>query len=185
MNQHPDLPLNELDKRHPGLTAAVAITYCEAAAICLQRHHSAPTYISINHTKELVATAKWVEPDDSSRRAWANEIDATEAGAYGMALAAVEVADGLVANARAETRTGADYYLGPVGTDFEDLENKYRFEVSGISLADETKIKARLQRKVAQAIAGRSNLPAIAAIVGFSTKTVLMEDVARDFDDLA
>ena len=39
--------------------------------------------------------------------------------------------------------------------------------------------------QVAQAKAGRSNLPAIAAVVGFSNKTVLMEDVGRNLDDLA
>jgi hypothetical protein len=185
VSPHPELPLNELEKRHPGLTAAIASTYSEAAAICLQRHHSAPAEVNIKHTEELIATAHWVEPDDSSRRAWTNEIDATEAGAYGMALAAVEISDGLVAYARAETRTGADYYLGQAGFDLDDLENSHRFEVSGISLADETKINARLRRKVAQAKAGRSNLPAIAAVVGFSSKTVLIEDVGRDLDDLA
>lgn len=96
-----------------------------------------------------------------------------------MALAAVEVSDGLVAYARAETRTGADYYLGEAGADLDDLENSHRLEVSGISLADEAKIQARLRRKVAQAKAGSSNLPAIAAVVGFSTKTVLMADVGE------
>jgi hypothetical protein len=185
MSPHPELPLNDLDQRHPGLTAAIASIYSEAAAICLQRHHSAPADINIKHTEELIATAKWEEPDDSSCRAWANEIDATEAGAYGVALAAVEVTDGLVAYARAETRTGADYYLGQAGFGLDDLENSHRFEVSGISIADEAKISARLRRKVAQAKAGRSNLPAIAAVVGFSNKTVLMEDVGRNLDDLA
>jgi hypothetical protein len=177
VSPHQELPLNELEKRHPGVTAAIASTFCEAAAICLQRHHSAPADINIKHNDELVATAKWEEPDESSLRAWANEIDATEAGAYGLALAAVEVSDGFVAYARAETRTGADYYLGQAGADLDDLENSHRLEVSGISLADEAKINARLRRKVAQAKAGSSNLPAIAAVVGFSNKTVLMEDV--------
>jgi hypothetical protein len=185
MTSMPDLPLNEMERRHPGLTQSIASTYCEAAAICLQRHHGSPVEISINHARELLATAMWIKPDECSIRAWANEVDATEAGAYGMALAAVEVADGLVAYARAETRTGADYYLGKAGLALDDLENSHRFEVSGISFADKTKIKARLQRKVAQATAGRSNLPAIAAVVGFSTKIVIMEDVGRDLDDLA
>ena len=177
MIQNPELPLNELDKRHPGVTAAIASTYLEAAAVCLQRHHSNPIDINIKHINELVATAKWDQPDETSIRAWANEIDATEAGAYGVALAAVEVCDGLVAYARAETRTGADYYLGQAGTDLSDLECSHRFEVSGISLADEAKINTRLRRKIAQVKAGSSNLPAIAAVVGFSTKTVLMEAV--------
>ena len=179
VSPHQELPLKELEKRHPGVTAAIASTFCEDAAICLQRHHSTPADINIRHNEELIATAKWEEPDESSLRAWANEIDTTEAGAYGLALAAVEVSDGLVAYARAETRTGADYYLGQAGADLDDLENSHRLEVSGISLADDAKINARLRRKVAQAKAGSSNLPAIAAVVGFSSKTVLMEDVGE------
>ena len=174
-----ELPLHELEKRHLGVTAAIASTFCEAAAICLQRHHSAPADISIKHNHELIATANWEEPNEPTLRAWANEIDTTEAGAYGLALAAVEVSDGLVAYARAETRTGADYYLGEAGADLDDLENSHRLEVSGISLADEAKINKRLRRKVAQAKAGSSNLPAIAAVVGFSNKTVLMADVGE------
>jgi hypothetical protein len=179
VSPHQELPLHELEKRHPGVTAAIASTFSEAAAICLQRHHSAPADISIRHNHELIATANWAEPDEPTLRAWANEIDTTEAGACGLALAAVEVSDGLVAYARAETRTGADYYLGEAGADLDDLENSHRLEVSGISLADVAKIQARLRRKVAQAKAGSSNLPAIAAVVGFSTKTVLMADVGE------
>jgi hypothetical protein len=46
--------------------------------------------------------------------AWANTTDTTETGAYGIAIAAVEVTDGLVTVARAETRTGADYAIAVV-----------------------------------------------------------------------
>jgi len=116
-------------------------------------------------------------PDDTILRAWANEIDATEAGAYGIALASIEISDGLVAYARAETLTGVDYYLGPADNTLLDLENSHRLEVSGISTDNESKMIARLQRKIDQAKAGNSNLPAIAAIVGFLSKSVLMEDL--------
>ena len=173
VTENPDLQLSELEKRHPGVTTAIASTYSEAAAVCLQRHHSTPTNIHVKHNVELFATAQWQEPDETALRSWANEIDATEAGAYGVALAAVEVVDGLVAYARAETKTGADYYLGPAGSEITDLESSHRFEVSGISLADDTKINTRLRRKVAQAKSGNSNLPAIAAVVAFSSKKVL------------
>ena len=37
-------------------------------------------------------------------------------------LAAVELVDGLVAIGRADTGTGAGYYMAPKGTTLEDLE---------------------------------------------------------------
>jgi hypothetical protein len=172
-----ELPIKELEKRHPGISVGLAASYCEAATICLHRYHESPADINIKHNSELIVTTSWDLPDDTALRAWANEIDATEAGAYGMALASVEISDGLVAYARAETRTGVDYYLGPADNTLMDLENSHRLEVSGISTDNESKMSARLQRKIAQAKAGNSNLPAIAAIVGFLSKTVLMGDL--------
>ena len=70
-------------------------------------------------------------PDVRTLNAHANEIDATEAGAYGVSLAAVEAISGLVAVRRAETLTGADWYIAPQGTDADDLESCIRLEVSG------------------------------------------------------
>lgn len=71
-------------------------------------------------------------PTDLVMKAWANHIDTTEAGAYGVSLAAVEVKSQLVAVRRAETLTGADWYVAPIGSDPDDLENCYRLEISGI-----------------------------------------------------
>jgi hypothetical protein len=106
-------------------------------------------------------------PDARVRNAHANEIDATETGAYGVSLAAVEEVAGLVAIGRAETLTGADWYVAPNGAEIEDLENCIRLEVSGISAGASADIKRRLREKIAQAARGESNLPAIAAVVGF------------------
>ena len=50
-------------------------------------------------------------PDSRTKSAWANDIDATEAGAYCVCLAAVEAVEQLVAVRRAETLTGADWFV--------------------------------------------------------------------------
>lgn len=138
------LPLDELHLRHPGLTPPLAASYSEGAAICLQRHHEHPPKDfkiehETDHQRSLIATAMWTKPDERCFRAWANEDDATRDGAYGMALAAVEVADGLVAHRRAETLSGGDWYLVPSGSGHDDLENSILFEVSGISISDDAK----------------------------------------------
>ena len=134
----------------------------------------------MEHGEErLAAIAEWAAADERVKNAWANEIDATEAGAYGLALAGVELVKGLVAVRRAQTRTGADYYLGAAGAIPEDLEGCYRLEISGIDRGTASAIKARLRQKVEQAEKGESNLPAIAAVVEFSTVHIVSADVEQ------
>lgn len=123
---------------------------------------------------------EWEAPDDAIVGAWANEIDATEAGAYCCAIAGLECARGLFAVRRAETGTGADYYVGEPGSGEDDLEDCLRLEVSGLSAGTDAAVQYRLTAKVEQARAGNSALPAIAAVVGFARRVVAMEDVGDD-----
>jgi hypothetical protein len=171
------LKLRDLDQRHPGVSPGVSASYSEAASVCFGRHHVPPVSLSIERPALIQVSADWTPPDDGLRRAWANETDTTEAGAYCVALAAVENTDGLVAIARAETRTGVDYYLGRQGDPPNDLEKSHRLEVSGINTGGPSLVKTRLRQKIDQAAAGRSSLPAIAAIVGFASRQVAIADV--------
>lgn len=181
MNPSVDLPLQELSDRHPGLTKAIGDSYTEAAAVCLSRHHVSPAMLDMQGMEvRAICSVGWSEPDSRTLRAWANETDATEAGAYGVSLAAVEVGQGLVAIARAETRTGADYYVAPHGHSPDDLEHCFRLEVSGTDAGDEGVIRSRLHSKVAQARRGVSNLPALAAVVGFKAKSIAIAAVAPE-----
>jgi hypothetical protein len=77
---------------------------------------------------------------------------------------------------RADRLTGADYYIAPIGEDMEDLENWFRLEVSGTSL-DKSIVKNRLKQKVEQTKQGNSNIPAIAAVVGFRAQLILLQTV--------
>lgn len=98
-------------------------------------------------------------------------------GAYGVSLAVVEVEKGLVAIARAETLTGADYYVGPIEWNGGDLEDSFRLEVSGTDVGNFGTIAQRLRGKIDQAAKGHSDLPAIAAVVGFKELIVAIADV--------
>ena len=172
------LVLQNLSERHPGLTPEVANFYCQAASVCLSRHHSPPSEVAISWGEtESVRGVDWAVPDPRTIRAWANDIDATEMGAYGVSLAVVVAERGLVAIARAETLTGADYYVGRAGWDDSDLEGSFRLEVSGTDLGSIAIITQRLKGKVDQATKGRSDLPAIAAVVGFKERIVAIADV--------
>jgi len=162
------LPFHNLSQRHPGLTQAIGDSYTEAARVYLDRHHVSPVEISIQaEAANRETIAEWQPTNDRERGAWANEIDTTEAGAYGIALAACEVIEGMVAVRRADTQTGADYYIAPPNAQIEDLETWLRLEVSGVDRGDQSTLQYRLTQKVRQVADGRGNLPALAAVVGF------------------
>lgn len=176
-NNPPLLPLQNMAERHQALTPSIAGSYLEAARVCLDRHHSSPKeFILENDRIESVANVEWQVTDDRIQAAWANVDDATRDGAYAIAIAATELLRGLVAVHRAETRTGADYYIAPMGEELEDLEHWWRLEVSGTHL-DKSEVKRRLREKLEQARKGNSNLPALAAVVGFRVQLILLQTV--------
>lgn len=174
------LPLDDLAARHPGLTEAVANSYLEAARICLDRHHNSPAEFRLtDESIESITQVDWTLTDDREKRAWANTDDATRDGAYAVALASTELSRNLVAISRAETKTGADYYVAPPDADVEDMESWLRLEVSGTDL-DEKQVGYRLNQKVTQASKGNSNLPALAAVVGFRASVISLRSVEKE-----
>ena len=177
MDEHlPDLR-SIRDPRHPGITGAVCEAFTEAAEVCLSRHHTGPETIfeveCCGGGGARVLT--WQGPSEAAQRAWNNDDDATRDGAYIVSVAAVEHEMGLVALRRAETRTGADYYLAPAkGDGFEDA---FRLEVSGVDHGDASEVRRRLKKKERQAAEGDSPLPAFASVVGFLEKMILVSVV--------
>lgn len=148
-NAQQKLQLDLLHERHVGLTVPLSGTFTEAASVCLSRHHESPVEMRVacnagSNTRFL----EFSKPDERTKHAWANDIDTTESGAYGVSLAAVEAEEGLVAVRRAETQTGADWYVAPIGTDPEDLEDCYRLEVSGVDAGNQSTITTRLNQKI-------------------------------------
>ena len=164
-----------MEQRHFGLTKAIADSHTEAASVCMDRHHKSPAEFHLDNSGERsITVVEWQAPDTRIRQAWANETDTTEAGAYACILAAVELSNNLVAVRRAETQTGADYYVALKGSVPTDLEECWRLEVSGVDRGPEGTIMQRLRSKLEQAERGNSNLPAIAGVVGFNACLILL-----------
>lgn len=175
----PKLRLESLHERHIGLTPSLAGTFFEAASVCLDRHHTSPVEVEIaRNGGTTTRLADFQKPDARVLNAWANDIDTTENGAYGVCLAVVEVEEQLVAVRRAEKLTGADWYVAPIGTQPGDLEHCLRLEVSGVDSGDRSTVAARLRQKVDQARRGASNLPAIASVVGFKQRAVAIQKMS-------
>jgi hypothetical protein len=176
-NNPPLLPLQNMADRHQALTPSLAGSYLEAARVCLDRHHASPKeFILENDRVQSIAKVEWEITDRRVQAAWANADDATRDGAYAFAIAATELLKGMVAIRRAETRTGADYYIALSDQDLEDLENCFRLEVSGTH-SDKSEVKRRLRIKLDQARQGNSNLPALAAVIGFRVQLILLQTV--------
>ncbi len=173
----PLLPLKDMADRHQALTPSLAGSYLEAARVCLDRHHVSPKEFTLENDRvESIARVEWEVTDGRVQAAWANADDATRDGAYAFAIAATELLRGMVAVRRAETRTGADYYVALSGQDLEDLEKCFRLEVSGTH-SDKSEVKRRLRIKLEQARQGNSNLPALAAVIGFRVQLILLQTV--------
>jgi hypothetical protein len=172
------LPIDSMHERHVGLTRQVAESYCQAACVCLDRHHSPPVAFQLSDGRlESTAEVAWEKTTPQIRGAWANATDTTEAAAYACALAATELLRGFVAVRRAEISTGSDYYVGPPGTGIDDLENCWRIEISGVDVGNSSVLHGRLRAKVSQAQNGISNLPALAGIVGFQALQIMLAEV--------
>jgi len=167
----------DLHERHFGVTEAIAKSYEEAASVCLHRHHLSPqSFRIVDATNERRALAHWVVPDERTKGAWANRDDATEAGAYGLALATAELTRGLVAVRRAEILSGADYYLGAPGATPHSLKALFRLEISGVDGGDPVRLFTRLRQKIRQLARGKDKLPGIAVTVGFKTLRILLAE---------
>jgi hypothetical protein len=176
-NNLPLLPLQNMADRHQALTPSLAGSYLEAARVCLDRHHVSPKEFTLENDRvESIARVEWEVTDSRVQAAWANADDATRDGAYAVAIAATELLRGMVAVHRAETKTGADYYIAPISEELEDLENWWRLEVSGTH-SDKSAVKRRLLIKLEQARQGKSKLPALAAVVGFRVQLILLQTV--------
>lgn len=174
----PLVPLRDLSARHYGLIESIADAYVAAARVCLDRHHASPVRVTIGKAKTNTdAEIQWERADDRMRGALNNEIDTTEDGAYACVIAAVELSEGLYAVRRAETGTGADYYVAPAGKGVEDLEDCWRLEISGTDRGTKTAVERLLRRKVQQTRDGSSNLPALAGVIGFEVLSILIEYV--------
>lgn len=177
-SQKPRLLVEGLHERHTGLTASLGGVFFEAACVCFSRHHDSPIDVEVRRKDgNSVCELAFRVPGERERAAHANTIDATEQGAYGVSLAVVEEVESLVAVRRAETLTGADWYVGPAGAPAEDLESCYRLEVSGVDAGSLSAIETRLSQKAKQTRDGKSNLPAIASVVGFKQRVVAIQKV--------
>ena len=174
------VPVKDLDHDHPGVTPAVSQALCEAAAVCLARHHQPPKDFSVTMpTDSGRMRFSWDPPDQRAQSAHAYKHDATKDGAYAISLICVQHRMELVAVGEAEAGSGADWYVAPpnAGLDESGAPNLddpgvRRLEVSGQDLGTPG---YRVGVKKEQLRQGDSAIPGIASVVAFERAIVRIE----------
>ena len=158
-----------------GLSAAVGASLAQAAAVCLQsRGHVQGVLLVVSGAVTATLPMIWKPADDQARRSWANEIDATEDGAAGIAIVLARHALGYVVTSRSRHGTGFDYWLGRDVRN-QPLHDEIRLEVSGIRKGGSTTVARRLRQKLSQMKAGGVTAPGYAIVVEFGHPRVRVE----------
>jgi hypothetical protein len=182
----PILDIYSLYFRHPGMAKEIADNLAVNAAVCMERHSRSPRTWSVRADQDhpIDYVTSWEMPTPAQVRACANQDDATRDGAYGLALAAIDVHLGYVALRRAEGRTGVDFYVIPAGTEVSpspdlDIERDdlVGFEVSGISDDTDSMLRTRVNRKIEQVRSGKLPFQSIVGVVGFRSARIVFRRV--------
>lgn len=167
-----DVSIDDLHLVHPGISPGVAAALAEAARVCLDRHHEPPVEMDIEDDQgSETVSMTWTPADDRTHGAWANELDATRDGAYACTSAGLKQRTGLLTVRRAESETGADYFVAPAET-ATDRTTWIRLEVSGVNHGNRAVIARRLREKLSQLRKASASSPGIAGVVGFRERVI-------------
>ena len=150
-----------------GLSAEVGASLAQAAAVCLQSQgHPQGVLLAVGGVVTASLPMIWRHANDQARRSWANEIDATEHGAVGIAILLARHELGYIVTNQSRLGTGFDYWLDR-DAKTQPLHDAIRLEVSGIRNGTSTKVATRLRQKLSQMNAGGVAAPGYAVVVEF------------------
>lgn len=142
--------LAELCDGMPGLTKASGTMLAESAAVCLESQaHQPGVQLIMTGLKSDLLSLEWLAVDDQQRRCYRDMQEATERGAYGVAILVVRELTGRVVVERSKKGPGFDYWLGDKDDDLLFL-GKARLEVSGILSGTAAQIAGRVKQKKEQ-----------------------------------
>jgi hypothetical protein len=156
-----------------GISSAYGSFLAEAASHCLHYNdHENPVLLRLTGDVCTPRTLKWLDLNEGDKSTWADLQEATEYGAYGVAIIVVLPLTRTARVERSAKGTGIDYWVGDRRDGQEMFQRTARLEVSGILTGDETKIEARLNQKLAQTQRSDTagvGMPAYVVIVEFGS----------------
>ena len=174
--------LTRLAQATPAFDKATCESYAAAAAVAVNFNgHIAPYHLLVRTLldgKESQDTFPLILPPivPEMKNAWADLSDASEHGAYALALLLAPQVTGHKVLQRSSKGTGFDYWLGD--TAVLPFDNKARLEVSGMTTGTLAQVQARIKQKKTQT--GRtkqSGLPGYVAVTEFGAPQTHIETV--------
>ena len=150
-----------------GLSSEVGASLAQAAAVCLQSQgHAQGVLLVVRGVVAASLPVTWKPADNQAQRSWANEIDATENGAVGIAIVLARRVLGYVVLSQSRHGTGFDYWLER-DSSTQPFEDPISLEVSGIRRGTTARVATRLRQKLSQMKAGSVAAPGYAIVVEF------------------
>lgn len=170
---HLPLPAN-LHLRHPAMSAGLSECMDEAARVCFEERDAGPIELLVESGDSRLPTVMQLAPaDERMRRAWADRSTAAELAARGLALAAIEASEGLVAIYHTEMCSGADYMLGEAGETPKSLEDTIRLDISSVNHGGADAVESRLQRRMQQLAQHSRTRDSMACGVDFQSRRIV------------
>jgi hypothetical protein len=159
----------------PGLSSVYGAQLAQAAAVCLEnREHRSGATLQLAGVSAAQFLMEWPPVDDQARRSNNDLQEATERGAYGIAILIVCDLTGMVVVERSAKGLGFDYWLGDKDDD-ELFSGKTRLEVSGILSGPRSQAQARVRQKREQMKPSDRLAPGYVAVVEFGTPVAWVE----------
>lgn len=161
----------------PGLSGAYGTQLAQAAAVCLEnREHKSGVTFHLAGVKTAQFPMEWPPVNGQARRSHNDLQEATERGAYGIAILIVCDLTGKVVVERSAKGLGFDYWLGDEDDD-ELFVGKVRLEVSGILSGSFSQAQTRVRQKREQMKPSAHLAPGYVAVVEFGTPIAWVEIV--------
>jgi hypothetical protein len=164
-----ELRLNILRSGKVGIPPEAGECLMYAACVCLENQgHNTGILMSLDGSFYGACAVSWDVVSEEWRRYWADLQEATEFGAYGIAILLVIQLTHLMVIERSAKGTGFDYWLGRQDDPGPLFQKRARLEVSGILKGKESDIRSRVREKIAQVNRSDGLLPALVIVVEFS-----------------
>jgi len=165
-----------IDLRTSNVTDAYAMVLGEAAAVCLEEnHHNSGVLLEVEGLSRETFVLKWEQLGAAHAHTYSDLQDATELGAYGIALLVVREITGDIVVERSAKGGGFDWWIGNLDPSGLPFQGKRRLEVSGILKDGGGALESRLRQKRRQTDPSDSLAPAIIAIVEFGQPRAQVE----------
>lgn len=165
------LLLTDLSPAIPALTSEIGAYFVQACYVCFAlNNHPARLQLQVSGAFSELFTVEWPGAvSNQMKRAWNDPDEATEQGAYGIAILLIRALTSHTVIERSRKGSGFDYWIGDVTDDTSaPFERKARLEASGIAKGTNAMIRSRVVRKLNQTKASDGVYPAYIVVVEFS-----------------